>query len=92
MAFPDLLRAFAAFKSESTSNIIRPLLEAEPDEVVRATVAEILAEQKPSKENLEALGKAFTESLLRDKFSNDATIAIMDALLRSTRPRRRVGC
>ncbi|MBK7705649.1 MAG: peptidylprolyl isomerase [Acidobacteria bacterium] len=82
MAFPDLLRAFAAFKSESTSNIIRPLLEAEPDEVVRATVAEILAEQKPSKENLEALGKAFTESLLRDKFSNDATIAIMDALFK----------
>ncbi|MBK8810637.1 MAG: peptidylprolyl isomerase [Acidobacteria bacterium] len=82
MAFPDLLRAFAAFKSESTSNIIRPLLEAEPDEVVRATVAEILAEQKPSKENLEALGKAFTDSLLRDKFSNDATIAIMDALFK----------
>jgi cyclophilin family peptidyl-prolyl cis-trans isomerase/HEAT repeat protein len=81
-AIPDLIRAFAAFKSENTSGILRPLLEIEPDIFIRAAIAEILGEQPASKENIEALNKAFTYSLLRDKTYNDATLAIMDALFK----------
>src|SRR5215204_268198 len=82
MAIPDLIRAFAAFKSENTSGILRPILEIEPDVFIRAAIAEVLADQPPSKENIEALEKAFNYSLLNDKFYNDATLAIMDALFK----------
>jgi cyclophilin family peptidyl-prolyl cis-trans isomerase/HEAT repeat protein len=81
-AIPELIRAFAAFKSENTSGILRPLLEIEPDIFIRAAIAEVLGEQPASKENVEALNKAFTYSLLRDKTYNDATLAIMDALFK----------
>ncbi|HVE58936.1 MAG TPA: HEAT repeat domain-containing protein, partial [Pyrinomonadaceae bacterium] len=81
-AIPDLIRAFAAFKSENTSGILRPMLEIEPDIFIRAAIAEILGDQPSSKENVEALNKAFTYSLLRDKTYNDATLAIMDALFK----------
>jgi cyclophilin family peptidyl-prolyl cis-trans isomerase/HEAT repeat protein len=82
MAVPDMLRAFAAFKSENTSGIIRPLLEIESDIMIRAAAAGILADQPPSKENTEALKKAFDRALLTDKTYNDAQIALLDALFK----------
>ena len=83
MAIPDLIRAFAAFKSENTSGILRPILEIEPDVFVRAAIAEILADQTAArKENVEALEKAFNYAYLNDKFYNDALLAIMDALFK----------
>ena len=82
MAIPDLIRAFAAFKSENTSGILRPILEIEPDVFIRAAIVEVLADQASSKENVEALEKAFDYSYLNDKFYNDATLAIMDALFK----------
>jgi len=81
-AIPDLIRAFAGFKSENTSNILRPMLEIESDVFIRAAIAEVLGEQLLSKENIEALNKAFNYSYLRDKTYNDATLAIMDALFK----------
>jgi len=81
-AIPDLIRAFAAFKSDNTSGIMRPILEDEKDVFIRAAIAEVLGEQPSSKENIEALNKAFNYSILRDKFYNDATLAIMDALFK----------
>ncbi len=84
-AIPDLLRAFAAFKSENTSGIMREILELEieTDVFIRAAIAEILGEQPVGKkENIEALNKAFTYSILRDKTYNDATLAVMDALFK----------
>jgi len=80
LAIPDLFRAFAAFKSENTSGILRPILEIEKDIFIRAAIAEILGEQTPSKENIKTLYKAFDYSILNDKFYNDATLAILDAL------------
>ena len=80
LSIPDLLRAFAAFKSENTSGIIRPFLELEEDLYIRAAAAEILGEQPASKENLEVLKKAFDSAFIRDKDSNDAALAILDAL------------
>ncbi|MBS1796687.1 MAG: peptidylprolyl isomerase [Acidobacteria bacterium] len=82
LAVPDLLRAFAAFKSENTSGLMREIIDIEPDVFIRAAIAEILGDQPASKENVEALKKAFTYSLLRDKTYNDATLAIMDALFK----------
>jgi len=82
LAIPDLLGAFAAFKSENTSGIMRPILDGENDVFIRAAIAGILGDQPPSKENIEALNKALTYSLLRDKTYNDATLAIMDALFK----------
>ncbi|HEY0429064.1 MAG TPA: peptidylprolyl isomerase [Pyrinomonadaceae bacterium] len=81
-AIPDMIRAFAAFKSENTSNIFRPMLETEQDIFIRAAAAEVLGEQKPLKENVEALKKAFDSALLTDKKYNDAQLAILDALFK----------
>ncbi len=82
LVVPDLLRAFAAFKSENTSGIIRPFLENEADLFIRATAAEILGEQPANKENIEALKIAFAESLKSDKDYNDAQLAILSALVK----------
>ncbi|MEP6849259.1 MAG: peptidylprolyl isomerase, partial [Acidobacteriota bacterium] len=77
---PDLVRSFAAFKSENTSNIFRPLMEVESDIFVRAAIAETLGEQPATKENVEELKKAFTRALVADKEYDDAQLAILDAL------------
>ena len=80
MAVPDLIRAFAAFKSENTSGLMRSLLDIEPDVFIRAAIVEVLADQPASKENVEALEKAFNYAYLNDKFYNDALLGVMDAL------------
>ena len=82
LAIPDLLRAFAAFKSENTSGIMRPFLELEQDLFIRAAAAEILGEQTSSKENIETLKNAFAKSLETDKDANDAQLAILSALVK----------
>ncbi|MET0751987.1 MAG: peptidylprolyl isomerase [Pyrinomonadaceae bacterium] len=81
-AIPDLVRAFAAFKSDNNSNIFRPMLEIEPDIFIRAAIAEVLGDQPTSKENVEALNKAFDTAFLTDKTYNDAELAILDALFK----------
>lgn len=82
LAIPDLFRAFAAFKSENTSGILRPILEAENDLFIRAAIAEILGEQPKSKENIKALQDAFNLAFVSDKDYNDAQLAILDALFK----------
>jgi cyclophilin family peptidyl-prolyl cis-trans isomerase/HEAT repeat protein len=82
MAVPDLLRTFAAFKSENTSNILRPILEIEKDALIRATVADILGDQPATKENTEALKTAFANSLQTDKIYNDAQLSILSAIVK----------
>lgn len=83
LAIPDLLRAFAAFKSENTSGIMRPILDGEKNVFIRAAIAEILGEQPASKENIEALKKTFEKSLESDKNDNDAQLATLSALVKS---------
>ncbi len=83
LAIPDVLRAFAAFKSDNTANIFRPLLETEPDVYIRAALADVLGEQTPSKENVEALKSAFAQSLQTDTEVNDAQLAILSALVKT---------
>ena len=82
LAIPDLLRAYAAFKSETTSDIYRPVLESDDDIFIRAAIAGILGDLPTSKENIEALKTAFAESMKTDKDYNDAQLSILSALVK----------
>jgi cyclophilin family peptidyl-prolyl cis-trans isomerase/HEAT repeat protein len=82
LAVPDMLRAFAAFKSENTSGIFLPMLETERDLFIRAAVADTLGDQPVNKENVEALKTAFTKSLEADKQYNDAQLSILSTLVK----------
>jgi cyclophilin family peptidyl-prolyl cis-trans isomerase/HEAT repeat protein len=81
-AIPDLVRAFAAFKSANTSGIFRPMMEIEPDVMIRAALVDVLGDQPPNGENVGLLKKAFETAYLADKDYNDATLAILDALFK----------
>jgi len=80
-AVPDILRAYATFKSDNLPKILRERLQHK-DVVVRATAAELLGEQPTSKENIESLKDAFAESLETDKDYNDAQLAVLSALVK----------
>ena len=77
-AVPDVLRAFAAFKPRDLDDVLRKHLK-EADAVVRATAAELLGELPLDSINTEALGNALKVAL-RDRESNDAMLAIIEAL------------
>lgn len=82
MAASDLFRAFAAFKSENTTNLFVQLLDVEPDAYARAAIVEILGEQPPTKDNVEALQAAFVKALANDRETNDAQLAMLSALVK----------
>ncbi len=77
-ALPDVLRAFAAFKPSDLDLVLQKHL-TEPDFVVRTTAAELLGDRPLSSSNIEALGSAL-KFALQEKESNDAALAILDAL------------
>ncbi len=77
-ALPDALRAFAAFKAIDLDAVLRKHL-SEPDVVVRATAAELLANLPPTETNTRALA-AVLPVALTERDSNDAALAIVDAL------------
>jgi len=79
MAAPDALRAFAKFKTDDLESVLRESL-ASPDVFVRATAAELLAENFPSQATRRALVNAFEKALESDKHDNDAQLALLDAM------------
>ncbi len=81
MAAPDVLRAYAGFKTADLSEILRDALRNK-DVFIRATAAELIGELPASKENVEALKTAFERSLQTDKHDDDAQLAILDALFK----------
>jgi cyclophilin family peptidyl-prolyl cis-trans isomerase/HEAT repeat protein len=83
-ALPDLIRSLAAFKPDNLDEILRSMFD-NPDVFIRATTAELLGERPLTKENVEALDKAFNRAFLMDKDYNDALLAIMDALFKLDR-------
>ena len=83
-AGPDVLQAFARFKTADLDKIARTALQNK-DVQIRATAAGILAELPSSAENVEALRNAFSSALLTDSKENDAQLAIMDALFKLDR-------
>lgn len=78
MARPDALRAYAAFKPNDLGEVLRKHL-TESDVTVRTTAAELLGELPFDATNIQAL-EAALKVALRDKDSNDAALAIIDAL------------
>ncbi len=80
-AIPALQRANAAFKPNNLSQLMRNAL-ASNDVNIRADAAGIIGNQPPSKENIDALKKAFNQGFVADKSSDDAILSIMGALYR----------
>jgi cyclophilin family peptidyl-prolyl cis-trans isomerase/HEAT repeat protein len=84
-AIPDIIRAYASYKTDDLPEILREYLKHK-DIFIRATAAELLGEQTATKENIEALKTAFAESLKTDKDYNDAQLAILSALVKLDKP------
>jgi cyclophilin family peptidyl-prolyl cis-trans isomerase len=80
-AVPGLQGANAALKPNNLDEILRNMLTNE-DVNVRASAAGLLGAQKPTPENIDALKKAFSYSLIRDTKSDDAQLGIISALTR----------
>ena len=77
-AIPDVLRAFAAFKSKDLPEVLRKHLK-DSDVVVRGTAADLIGELPPDDANNKALIAALPTALA-DKDLNDAALSIIDAL------------
>ncbi len=77
-AVPDMLNAYAAFKTDDLSEILRKHLK-EIDAIIRATAAELLGELPPDETNTRALIDALPVALA-DRVFNDAALSILDAL------------
>jgi cyclophilin family peptidyl-prolyl cis-trans isomerase/HEAT repeat protein len=80
-AGPDVLQAYARFKTEDLGEIARKALHNK-DVQIRVAAAGILADLPASGDNIEGLRNAFASALLTDKTENDAQLAIMDALFK----------
>ena len=79
LAVPDLLNAFARYKKLYLDQVLRESLAGE-DVIIRTTAAGLLAEQKPTKENVDALKTAFDHAFVDDKVLNDAQLGSLAAL------------
>ena len=84
MAAPDGLQAFARFKTDDLGEIARRALQNK-DVQIRAAAAGIVADMPPSKENFSALKAAFEYGRVNDTSSNDAMLAVLDALIKLDR-------
>jgi len=78
LAIPDVLQAYASNKQPDTDQFARKYLQSN-DVVVRGTAAEVIGNQVPSETNARALIDALPRAL-RDKDSNEAALAVLNAL------------
>ena len=81
MSMPVLLQTFAAFKPDGLDGEMRSFLQ-NGDVFIRAAAADILADQPPSKENIDELKSAFAKSLVSDKHDNDAQLTLLSAIVK----------
>lgn len=81
IAAPDMIRAFAAFKTKDLDAFLR-LSIAHEDVFVRATAAELIGERPSIPENVTALKRAYDRAAIQDKEYNDVRLAIMDSLIK----------
>jgi cyclophilin family peptidyl-prolyl cis-trans isomerase/HEAT repeat protein len=77
-AIPDVLQAYAAFKTKDLSEVARKQLK-ESDVIIRSTAAELLGNLPPDETNARALITALPVAL-GDAQLNDAALAILDTL------------
>lgn len=83
-AIPDVLQAYAAFKTKDLVEVARKHLR-ESDVVIRATAAGVLGDLPPDETNARALIAALPVALA-DAQLNDAALAILDALGKQKSP------
>jgi len=88
LAYPDVLRAYAAFKPQTLTRDLITALD-DPDVIVRSTVAELIGELPPTDEIAVALTEALPRAM-HDKL-NDAALAILDALGKQKPERANAG-
>ena len=81
LAAPDVLQAYARFKTADLGEVARSALKNK-DMQTRATAAGILADLPTSEENVKALKLAWVSASLDDKNENDAQLAILEALFK----------
>jgi cyclophilin family peptidyl-prolyl cis-trans isomerase/HEAT repeat protein len=81
LAAPDVLRAYARFKPADLSEVLRTALKNK-DLFIRATAAELIAEQPVSDENFDALDHALEYAIVNDARYNDAQLAALDAMFK----------
>ncbi len=81
LAAPDLIQAFAAYKTADISAVMRESMQNK-DVFIRAAAAAVLADQPTSSENVEALTVAFGRARIDDLHDDDAMLAILDALFK----------
>ncbi|MEO6050214.1 MAG: peptidylprolyl isomerase [Pyrinomonadaceae bacterium] len=81
LAAPDVLRAFAGYKTADLNEVLLAALNNK-DVQTRAAAAALLGEQPGSKENVKALNSAFVKALLTDKLDNDAQLATLNAIFK----------
>ncbi|MEO6655040.1 MAG: peptidylprolyl isomerase [Pyrinomonadaceae bacterium] len=81
IAGPDVLQAFASYKTADLNEILLVALNNK-DVQTRATAAALLGEQPGSNEIAKALNAAFVKALLTDKHDNDAQLAILNAIFK----------
>ena len=79
IAMPDVLSAYAKFKTDDLDEVLRLCLERS-DPMLRAAAAGLMADRPALPENIAALKAAFTYSFVRDKHDDDAMLAIMGTL------------
>jgi cyclophilin family peptidyl-prolyl cis-trans isomerase len=79
IAMPDVLTAYAKFKTADLDEVLRLCLERD-DVILRATAAGLLAERPANSENIAALKSGFSAAFVKDKHDNDAMLAALDAL------------
>ena len=77
-ALPETARTWLAFEGAPGDIPFNLLMHR--DVFVRATAAELIADQPKSNENTVAMKNAFAKSLVTDRHDNDAQLAILDAL------------
>lgn len=81
MAGPDVLQAFAGFKTDDLGEVLRTALQNK-DSQMRATAANLIADIPPTDENIDTLNAAFDYAWKNDAESNDAILATLDALFK----------
>ena len=77
LAAPDVLRAFAAFKTNDASEVLRKHLKS-ADVIMSATAAELLGDLPPEETSTRALAESLPAAM--HATMNDATLSILDAL------------
>jgi cyclophilin family peptidyl-prolyl cis-trans isomerase/HEAT repeat protein len=77
LAAPDVLRAFAAFKTNDVSEVLRKHLKS-ADVIMSATAAELLGGLPPEEMSARALAESLPAAMRAPM--NDATLSILDAL------------